>query len=108
MIQPRIEATYVLLQIHTLNECYCWEPAPTYLTPLQDRMVRAEHCTQRLQPAVLTIPQETPTLHLQAKAKLGKANARRGEELNQTTEWVLQSYRSPSGATNLKMSCDKR
>lgn len=55
-------------------------------------MLRAGHGTQRLQPAVLTVPQEAPTLHLQAKAKLGKANARRGEELNQTAERVLQSY----------------
>lgn len=55
-------------------------------------MIRAGHGTQRLQPAVLTIPQEAPTLHLQAKAKLGKTNARRVEELSQTVEQVLQSY----------------
>lgn len=63
---------------------------------------------QRLQPAVLTIPQGTPTLHLQAKAKLGKANARRGEGLSQTMERVLQGCQNPSGATDLKMSRDKQ
>lgn len=83
------------------------EPAPHYSSlgkVGQDRGIVFRGFNLRFLPV---IPQGTPTLVI-GKSKVRKSQAKRGEELNQTVEWVLQHCPSPLGAVALEMSFDKR